>query len=259
MRIDLIRHRGRARRCAGAFWRSALLAAGVVLALAAPARAANQTVMATAQLTFSPATVTINAGDTITWINNSGMDHNVYALDGSFRCANGCDDQGGNGDPAGTWQFSRTFNQPGTIQYECQIHGPYYGMKGTIVVQGTAPAPACAADANTLCLGTGGRFKVAVTYASSTLNGNATTVPLPANPSSGLFYFFSSDNIEMLVKVLNGCTIDNAYWVFFAATTNVQFTVTVTDTSNGQSKTYNNPLNQAAQPVQDTSAFATCP
>jgi plastocyanin len=255
MTSDLIRHQGPASR--RACWRFALLGAAVGLAVAGPARAANQTVMATAQLTFMPATVTINVGDTITWINTSGMEHNVYALDGSFRCANGCDDQGGNGDPAGNWQFSRTFNQPGTIPYECQIHGPYYGMKGTIVVQGAAPA--CTADANTLCVGTGGRFKVTVSYASATQSGNATAVPLTANPSSGLFYFFSADNIEMLIKLLDGCTVDNAYWVFFAATTNVQFTVTVTDTQSGMSKVYSNALNQAALPVQDTGAFATCP
>jgi plastocyanin len=237
--------------------RSAALGAALALALAVPSQAANQTVMATAQLTFSPQTVTINVGDSITWVNTSGMTHNVYALDGSFRCANGCDDQGGNGDPVGSWMFTRTFSKPGTISYECQVHGPYYGMTGTIVVQGAAPA--CTADANTLCLGAGGRFKVTVSFASSTQSGNGTTVPLTANPSSGLFYFFAPSNIEMLVKVLDGCALNNAYWVFFAATTNVQFTLTVVDTMNGTMKVYSNPLNQAALPVQDTSAFATCP
>ncbi len=247
-------------RCLCFLLRPAFLGAVLALGLAAPSLAANQTVMATAQLTFVPQMITINAGDSITWVNNSGMTHNVYALDGSFRCANGCDDQGGNGDPAPMWTFTRTFNTPGTIDYECQVHGPYYGMTGTIVVQGTPPPPpACTADANTLCLGTGGRFKVTVSFASAQQSGNGTAVPLNANPASGLFYFFASNNIEMLIKVLDGCALNNAYWVFFAATTNVQFTLTVTDTMNGTMKTYSNPLNQAAAPVQDTSAFATCP
>ena len=52
---------------------------------------------------------------------------------------------------------------------------------------------------------------------------------------------------------------ETLYWVFFAAGTNVEFTVTVTDTQTGTVKTYSNPLNTAAPPVQDTSAFATCP
>ena len=115
----------------------------------------------------------------------------------------------------------------------------------------------CVADANTLCLG--GRFKVTASWVTSRMNGVGTSVPLAANPSSGLFYFFSSDNIEMLIKVINGCSLSNTYWVFFAATTNVQFTVTVVDVSTGKTKVYFNPLNQAAAPVQDTNAFATCP
>jgi hypothetical protein len=91
------------------------------------------------------------------------------------------------------------------------------------------------------------------------MSGVGTTVPLAANPDSGLFYFFASSNIEMLIKVINGCGLSNTYWVFFAATTNVQFTVTVVDVTTGKTKVYFNPLNQAAAPVQDTNAFATCP
>jgi plastocyanin len=115
----------------------------------------------------------------------------------------------------------------------------------------------CVADANTLCLG--GRFKATVSWVTSNMNGVGTTVPLAANPDSGLFYFFSSSNIEMLIKVINGCALSNTHWVFFAATTNVQFTVTVVDMTTGKTKVYFNPLNQAAAPVQDTNAFATCP
>lgn len=118
----------------------------------------------------------------------------------------------------------------------------------------------CVADAQTLCLGAAGRFQVRTVFASSTQSGSATPVPLAANPDSGLFYFFAASNIEMLIKVLNACAPPfNDYWVFFAATTNVQFTVTVIDTTSGAVQTYYNPLNQTAAPVQDTSAFATCP
>ena len=456
--------------------RPAALAFALALALALTgltspaARAATFNVEATAQLTFVPGTVTINVGDSVTWTNTSGLTHNVYAEDGSFRCANGCDDQGGDGTPAGNWTFTRTFNTAGTIQYECQVHGPYYGMVGTIVVQGAAPpgslefstaaysgaenagsvpimvkrvggssgavsvhyatsdgtgvagknytaasgtlnwgagdaatkaftvpvlddgvadgnhtvnltlgspqggsglgtpsmavltvtntdggsggppaapsnltaasagttsiqlawtrsstnetgfrvqskvldggsfqdvlplAPAgstdftviglqpatgygfhvraenasgdsaytaeadaatdaapgtCTADANTLCLG--GRFKVTVAWATKTAAGQGITVPLPSNPDSGLFYFFASNSIEMLIKVLNGCALTHTYWVFFAATTNVQFTVTVLDVTTGKMKMYPNALNHAAVPVQDTGALATCP
>ena len=89
----------------------------------------------------------------------------------------------------------------------------------------------------------------------------ATAIPLEFAPESGLFYFSSPSNIEMLVKVLNACSpvLGNKYWVFYAATTNVEFTMTVIDTQTGAVKVYHNPLNTPAVPVQDTSAFSTCP
>ena len=124
------------RRAALGFTLAVALTLAALAALAEPAaRAAQFSVQATAQLTFVPATITINVGDSVTWTNTSGLMHNVYAQDGSFRCASGCDDQGGDGTPSGSWTFTRVFNQAGTIPYECQVHGPMYGMVGTIVVK----------------------------------------------------------------------------------------------------------------------------
>ena len=48
-------------------------------------------------------------------------------------------------------------------------------------------------------------------------------------------------------------------WVFFAATTKVDFTLMVTDTRTGISKQYRNPLGLAAEPIQDVQTFASCP
>ena len=76
---------------------------------------------------------------------------------------------------------------------------------------------------------------------------------------SAVLYFFSDDNWEMLIKVLDGCSINDHYWVFFAATTDVQFEMTVTDTQSNETRTFSNPLGQAADAITDTSAFATCP
>ena len=76
---------------------------------------------------------------------------------------------------------------------------------------------------------------------------------------SGLFWFFSDNNWEMLVKVLDGCAINGHYWVFSAATTNVGYTLRVIDTDNGAVQEYVNPLGVAADAVTDTGAFATCP
>ena len=65
-------------------------------------------------------------------------------------------------------------------------------------------------------------------------------------------------NIELLVKVLDGCARNGKVWVFASATTNVGFTMTVTDTVHHATRTYTNTLGKAAPPIQDTTAFAGC-
>ena len=124
------------------------------------------------------------------------------------------------------------------------------------VLDGLVPFD-CGPDAETLCLRRG-RFKVEVDWTTSTGTGPGVVVPGGTGDSSNL-WFFSANNWELLIKVLDGCGINNNFWVFFAATTDVGFTVTVTDTQEDEVRVYTNPLGQAANAVTDTSAFATCP
>ena len=84
--------------------------------------------------TFSPSTVTIVPGGTVTFVNLGG-EHNVTADDGSFRCANGCDGSGGNGTPATNgWSVTVTFPNAGSVPYNCEVHVGE-GMTGTVIVQ----------------------------------------------------------------------------------------------------------------------------
>jgi hypothetical protein len=76
---------------------------------------------------------------------------------------------------------------------------------------------------------------------------------------TGTFWFFTPNNLEAIVKVVNGCTFNQRYWVFAAGLTNVAVTVTVTDTATVSVRTYTNPQGTPFAPIQDTSAFATCP
>jgi len=115
---------------------------------------------------------------------------------------------------------------------------------------------ACVPDANTLCL-SNSRFRVRAYWTRpDNSSGSGTAVPLSGD--SGYFWFFSSANIELVVKVLNGCGINSQYWVFASGLTNVNVTMIVEDTITGASQTYLNPQGQAYQPLQDTSAFS-CP
>ncbi len=119
------------------------------------------------------------------------------------------------------------------------------------------PGP-CVADSRTLCL-SGGRFRVQVDWRLSETNlGPGTVVPV-GTQDSGLFWFFNADNWEMLIKVLNGCGTNGHYWVYFAATTDVQYTLTVTDTQTGVAKVYFNPPGHPSDAKTDSSAFASCP
>lgn len=82
---------------------------------------------------FTPSSLVIEAGDTVRW-RNVGGSHNVFALNGSFRCAEGCEAEGGNGDPSDElWISEVTFRQTGTIPYICEPHVGF-GMKGSITV-----------------------------------------------------------------------------------------------------------------------------
>lgn len=72
---------------------------------------------------------------------------------------------------------------------------------------------------------------------------------------SGLLWFFDDQNWELLVKVIDGCPVNGNVWVFFAATTDVQFDVRVRDTESGRSESWSNPQNHPADAVTDTGAF----
>lgn len=136
---------------------------------------------------------------------------------------------------------------------------------GALSAQGLTPL--CVPSSTVLCLDdTPGdhRFQVTATYhtvQAGGLSGNGHAVQLePVGLThGGLFWFFSPDNPEVLVKVLNGCAINNHFWVYISAGTNVGFDVTVSDTDFfGMTKTYTNHDLTPAPPIQDAAALASC-
>ena len=118
------------------------------------------------------------------------------------------------------------------------------------------PAGGCTPDLTTLCLGNG-RFKVTAFYETATTSGFGKPIQLTAD--SGYLWFFGPENVELIVKVLNGCGANSRFWVFSGGLTNVGVTLTVEDTVAKKTKTYANPINQPFAPIQDTGAFNTCP
>jgi len=117
-----------------------------------------------------------------------------------------------------------------------------------------------AGSATSLCLLD--RFLINVrwrTDPAGTLTDGAGNVVGCANDGSGLFWFFSANNWEVMVKAIDACSFNDRFWVFSAATTNVYYRLEVLDVRAGQQKIYFNYPGPPAPAVTDTSAFATCP
>jgi hypothetical protein len=102
------------------------------------------------------------------------------------------------------------------------------------------------------------RFRVEATFRTAGgLSGVAQVVRL--TDETAYLWFFSPSNVEVLVKVLDGCALNDRYWVFVAGLTDVRVELTVIDTQRGGIRTFTNPQGAAFLPVLDTSALSTCP
>jgi plastocyanin len=116
----------------------AAAALGIVLPGTAVAQAGNE--VAVVDSSFQPASLTITAGEAVTWTSSGSLPHTVTSSDGDFDSNSGCASfsDGGSGacmDNGETYSF--TFDTPGTYAYYCKLHGTSAGggMAGTIVVQ----------------------------------------------------------------------------------------------------------------------------
>jgi PKD repeat protein len=110
----------------------------------------------------------------------------------------------------------------------------------------------CASSDDQLCL-FGGRFSVRVQwkdFQNRTGGGHAERV----SDETGYFWFFNEENVELIVKVLDGRQINGKFWVFYGALSNVEYTITVTDTATNSVKTYFNPSRSFGS-RGDTTAF----
>lgn len=156
------------------------------------------------------------------------------------------------------WQDS----SPAQIHWQSPIvvNGRVYvpdGAGNLWIYEPTLAPTTCTADSATLCL-QDKRFQVRASWQTADgTSGPGQAVSLTAD--TGYFWFFAASNLELVVKVLDGCALDGSYWVFGGGLTNVYVALTVTDTSNGRTRTYINSQGTAYQPLQDTAAFAACP
>jgi pre-peptidase len=129
--------------------------------------------------------------------------------------------------------------------------GPY--SLDLVCTGGGGPPPTCTSTATTLCLNNG-RFRVGVTWRVPSQGTSGVGTASTLTSDTGYFWFFSANNIELVIKVVDGRAFNQHFWVFYGALSDVEYTITVTDTVTGAVKTYTNPQGHLAS-VADVIAF----
>jgi hypothetical protein len=122
---------------------------------------------------------------------------------------------------------------------------------------GTAAAAPCSPSATKLCLNAS-RFEVEASFREpGQPRHDAESVKLTSD--TGYFWFFDEENVEVVVKVLDACAINNRYWVFAGGLTDVDVELEVRDSVTGKGVTYRNAQGQPFAQIRDTSAIDACP
>jgi hypothetical protein len=185
--------------------------------------------------------------------------------------------------PGDTLAIVQTWSGPGGLFFDfgTGLSGTTGNCDGAYETEGTTPpldterrasvgieidqdvlAGPCIPSDSLLCIDNSSgdrRFKINIDFShAGGSSGEGGAIPLLSLgiTHGGAFWFFSPDNPEVLVKVLNACGVNEKFWVFATAGTNVAFTLHVEDTTTLTTKTYTNADNTVAEPVQDTSAFS---
>lgn len=123
----------------------------------------------------------------------------------------------------------------------------------------TEGSTAACDETRALCLG-GGRFEATVQWQPSTsrVDRSSKRVAVSDAPDTGLFAVSPEEDPQILLHVLDRCSVNGHYWVDFAAVTDLEFTIQVRDTQTGRTRIYHHPAGATAAPVRDVEAFASC-
>ena len=110
----------------------------------------------------------------------------------------------------------------------------------------------CKSDENTLCL-SNNRFEITVDWID--FQSNQRIAPATKiTDQSGRFGFNVTGNVEFLINIYNGESVNGFNWVYFSALSDVEYSVTITDTINNETKQYNN-LQGNSSVILDNQAF----
>ncbi len=165
----------------------------------------------------------------------------------------------GDGTTARSRSLEHAWSVPGfyTVSLTVSGRGPSSTVSRTVLVEAADPVGTCAADAETLCL-QDSRFSVTMDWwtedGAESKRGAGKVVHEGTN-DSGLFWFFSAVNWELLVKVLDGCSVNGRMWVYGASATTLGYVLEVTDTVTGAVQEYRSEPGRQAEAFTDSAAF----
>ncbi len=111
-------------------------------------------------------------------------------------------------------------------------------------LSGRGSSLGCAPSSERLCLGENGTIAVSVTWRvpGSGLAGTGTV--FEAGERGGFFSFFAPGNLELAVKLVDGRGLNGKLWFFWAALSDVDYTLTLVNTETGEERHYTNPAGQ---------------
>ena len=147
---------------------------------------------------------------------------------------------------AAVWSLAGTGNDTLGV-LNGTLRGTYQAVTPKALLACASPSP------GDLCLAPA--FLITVSWRTGDgATGPGTVVPV-ASTGSGIFWFFSLDSWELMVKVIDACALNGSVWMFSAATTNVFYRLEVADVRSGITKIYFNYPGPPAPAVTDTVAF----
>jgi hypothetical protein len=157
-------------------------------------------------------------------------------------------------DAGGPAEFAA--NQAGQVAFAWMTTDPRVqpitSIQFATFTPGGAPA-LCSSTPQALCL-LGSQYSVTVTFHESAGSPAAPGQAVQLSGDGGYYWFFSPDDAELAVKILDGTAVNGHVWVFYASLTDVEFDLAVTDLANQVTRTYHNPAGMLAS-AADTSAF----
>ncbi len=162
----------------------------------------------------------------------------------------------GDGRTSRSRTVEHTWQAPGFYDVTLAVSGADAESTTSIVflVEAGQPAGTCAADRGTLCL-QDSRYAVEIQWQTASGQAGPGIVARSGTNDSGMFWFFDARNWEVLVKVLDGCALNENVWVFGASTTDLGYVLRVTDTVTGAVRQYRNEPGRAAGAITDETAF----